>query len=305
MNRRDAVSADENGRDACCDLVLLHGGWHCGASWGEVVPLLQARGHCVIAPDLPGHGWRARFPAGYFDRGQPGLTTARSAIGDITLDAAAADVLGVLRAVRGASGGARPMVLVAHSISGVVASLVAETAPGLVDHLVYIAAMVPSRLRSSAAYSALPEYGSQTMDGLLVGDPAVTGTLRINPWSADPRYRDLLRRKFYGDVPRAEADAFAHLLSADLPLSFAVEEVAVTPDRWGSIPRTYVHTTRDFAIAPAVQVTMIRDADALAPRTAFRQVTMDTGHSPFASRPWDVADIIAGAGAYPASASIR
>jgi pimeloyl-ACP methyl ester carboxylesterase len=297
------VSADEKNRDACCDVVLLHGGWHCGASWGEVVPLLQARGHRVIAPDLPGHGWRARFPAGYFDSGQPGLATAPSAIGNINLDAAAADVLGALRAVRAASDGARPVVLVAHSISGIVASLVAETAPDLVDYLVYIAAMVPSRLRSSAAYSALPEYGSQTMDGLLVGDPAATGTLRINPWSADPRYRDLLRRKFYGDVPRAEADAFAHLLSADLPLSFAVEEVAVTPDRWGSIPRTYVHTMWDFAIAPAVQAIMIRDADELAPKTAFRQVTMDTGHSPFVSRPGDVADVIAGA--YLASASIR
>jgi pimeloyl-ACP methyl ester carboxylesterase len=291
------VSASEKNPDARCDVVLLHGGWHCGASWGGVVPLLQARGHRVVAPDLPGHGWRARFPGGYFDEGQPGLATAPSAIAGITLGAAADDVAGVLRAVRAASGGTRPVVLVAHSISGVIASLVAETAPELVDHLVYIAAMVPSRLRSSAAYSALPEYGSQTMDGLLVGDPGATGTLRINPRSADPDYRDLLRRKFYGDVPRAEADAFTHLISADLPLSFAVEEVAVTPDRWGSIPRTYVHTTKDFAIAPAVQAIVMRDADDLAPRTAFRQVTMDTGHSPFASRPGDVADVIAGAGA--------
>jgi pimeloyl-ACP methyl ester carboxylesterase len=295
------VSADQKSRDVRCEVVLLHGGWHCGASWGEVVPLLRARGHRVITPDLPGHGWRARFPQGYFDEGQPGLATAPSAIAGITLGAAASDVIGVLRAVRAAGDGTWPVVLVSHSISGVIASLVAETAPELVDHLVYIAAMVPSRLRSSAAYSALPEYGSQTMDGLLVGDPGATGTLRINPRSADPEYRDLLHRKFYGDIPRAESDAFTHLISADLPLSFATDEVTVTPDRWGSIPRTYLHTTKDFAIAPAVQAIIMRDADDLAPRTAFGRVTMDTGHSPFASRPGDVADVIASCRAVPSA----
>jgi pimeloyl-ACP methyl ester carboxylesterase len=54
--------------------------------------------------------------------------------------------------------GIEPVVLVSHSSSGAVASLVAETAPELVDHLFYIAAIVASRLRSAAAYAALPDY---------------------------------------------------------------------------------------------------------------------------------------------------
>jgi pimeloyl-ACP methyl ester carboxylesterase len=271
------------------NVVLIHGGWHCSASWGAVAPLLRSGGHCVVTPDLPGHGWKGRFPENYFSSGQPHLETEKTTLEEITLEMAAATVLD---AVRAAGAGKSPVVLVSHSSSGAIASLVAEMAPELVDHLFYIAAIVPSRLRSAAAYAALPEYGSPTMDGLVVGDPAAVGALRINPRSTDPAYRDLLRRKFYGDVGQEEAAAFANLLCADQPMSFIADEVTVTRDRWGSVPRTYLQTMKDLSIAPEVQAIMIRDADDFTPHNTFRHLTIDSGHSPFASRPKDVAEAI-------------
>ena len=36
--------------------VLVHGAWHGGWCWERVAPLLVAKGHRVIAPDLPGMG---------------------------------------------------------------------------------------------------------------------------------------------------------------------------------------------------------------------------------------------------------
>lgn len=33
--------------------ALVHGAWHGGWAWSAVEPELQARGHCVVAPDLP------------------------------------------------------------------------------------------------------------------------------------------------------------------------------------------------------------------------------------------------------------
>jgi len=36
--------------------LLIHGAWHGGWCWRKVVPLLEAKGHRVLAPDLPGHG---------------------------------------------------------------------------------------------------------------------------------------------------------------------------------------------------------------------------------------------------------
>jgi pimeloyl-ACP methyl ester carboxylesterase len=36
--------------------VLVHGAWHGGWCWHKIVPLLEAKGHRVLAPDLPGLG---------------------------------------------------------------------------------------------------------------------------------------------------------------------------------------------------------------------------------------------------------
>lgn len=277
------------------NVVLLHGGWHSGASWGRVVPGLLAHGHGVAAPDLPGHGWRARYPEGYFAEGQPGLATSRTRLHATTLDMAADLAIETLRALKTADG-ARPTVLVSHSSSGAIASRAAEQTPELVDHLVYVAAIVPSRLRSAFEVAALPEYGSQTMDGLLVGDPMAAGALRINPRSTDPQYRELLHRKFYSDLPPEEAAAFLEQLCADQPLGFLADQVSVTSERWGSIPRTYVMTLKDNAIAPAVQEILVRDADDLTPRNRFRTIAVESGHSPFASMPERLVDIIDSAG---------
>jgi pimeloyl-ACP methyl ester carboxylesterase len=36
--------------------VLIHGAWHGGWCWKNVIPLIEKEGHKVVAPDLPGHG---------------------------------------------------------------------------------------------------------------------------------------------------------------------------------------------------------------------------------------------------------
>ena len=41
--------------------VLIHGAWQGEWCWDKTVPLLEKRGHTVLAPDLPGHG-RDRTP---------------------------------------------------------------------------------------------------------------------------------------------------------------------------------------------------------------------------------------------------
>jgi len=36
--------------------ILIHGAMHGGWTWDRVTPLLEAAGHQVVAPDLPGMG---------------------------------------------------------------------------------------------------------------------------------------------------------------------------------------------------------------------------------------------------------
>ena len=35
---------------------LIHGAWSGGRCWDHIRPMLEAEGHTVIVPDLPGHG---------------------------------------------------------------------------------------------------------------------------------------------------------------------------------------------------------------------------------------------------------
>ena len=39
--------------------VMIHGSWHGGWAWEEVVHNLLGKGHSAVAPTLPGHGPRA------------------------------------------------------------------------------------------------------------------------------------------------------------------------------------------------------------------------------------------------------
>lgn len=91
--------------------VLIHGAGSDSWYWHRITPLLRARGHDVVAPDLPADDDSAGL-AEYTD-------TVVDAIGDRT-----------------------DLVVVAQSMAGFTAPLVCERVP--VDLLVMVAAMVPS-----------------------------------------------------------------------------------------------------------------------------------------------------------------
>lgn len=92
--------------------ALVHGGWHGGWCWSSVAAALTARGHRVVAPDLP--------------------------IGD-----PAAGAVDYARIVAESISGQDDVVLVAHSLAGLCAPLVPS-----VRRVVYLAAMLPSPGRS-------------------------------------------------------------------------------------------------------------------------------------------------------------
>jgi hypothetical protein len=137
----------------------------------------------------------------------------------------------------------------------------------------------------------LPEAGPRYPE-LYVGDPSVIGATRINFRSTDAGYRDLLHRTFYGDVEEDRFLAFANGLVPDNPIGIAAAEVGATRERWGSIPRSYVLTTRDRVVSPALQRKMIDDADRFAPAHRFRIASIESSHSPFASKPQELAQLI-------------
>jgi pimeloyl-ACP methyl ester carboxylesterase len=88
---------------------------------------------------------------------------------------------------------------------------------------------------------------------------------------------------FYNDVPAGlAADAAGKLRPFHFSGWIPVDTTAVAP--WRSVPTTYVVCTRDLAIHPDDQRDMAVNATEV--------VELDTGHSPFLSRPDLVADLV-------------
>ncbi|MGW2260441.1 alpha/beta hydrolase [Streptomyces sp. NPDC004749] len=267
--------------------VLVHGAWHSSWHWARTQRSLARLGAASVALDLPGHGFDAPLPSGYLLPGQPGLATEKSALAGLTVDECAESVLSTLREVRRHY---RTVVLVAHSASGGPASLAAETAPDLVDRIVYLSAFVPAGRPRFVDYLTAPEQTATVRGGSLgVGDVESLGAFRVNPLSPDPEYVEELRRTYYQEIP-AEGFARWHLtLSPDLPSAVPMTPVRLTADRWGRLPRTFVRLADDWAARPAMQDLMINDADAFTPDNPFTVRELPGGHSPFATRPDELA----------------
>ena len=239
---------------------------------------------------MAGHGLLARRPEALtrrpFDSGL--LATEVSPVAGVDLDQAGDLLLSQLKRL----GGGRPVVVVAHSLGGAVLSRAAQLAPELVAHAVYVTAAMTASGVSPVAYMQLPENEGGLLDQSIVADPAVVGAMRIDVGSADPGRRQLLRETFYGDVDPLTADAAIALLTPDAPVGIALGATTLTPDGWGSVPRTYVRCARDFAIRPALQQKFIADADAAFPANPTLVHTLDSSHSPFLSMPGQLAEIV-------------
>jgi hypothetical protein len=166
--------------------------------------------------------------------------------------------------VRAAIGAAREGVVVcAHSYGGAVVGH-AVTPASHVGHLVYLAAFV-----NGGAASALIERPVALLDAIV---PAGAQC------SFDPDYAQTI---FYGDSsPEIVAAAASRLR----PMVLDAAAIVATPPAPRSVPSTYVVCSRDGAVPPEAQWQMAQGLDHV--------VVWPTDHSPFLTRPGDLADLL-------------
>lgn len=268
-------------------VVLVPGFWHGTWCWSHVTLELARRRIAAVAVDLPGQGLRGTSPAAQgarpFDAAE--FATERSEVASVDATSAAEALIAQLEHI----GSDRPHVVVAHSMGGVAVTLAAEMAPSLFSHLVYISALAPVSGQPAATFVAHPANAGELGTGLLRADPFAIGASRID--TADPATRERIREALYADVPVEVADAATSMLNADAPVGMAAEAIAVTRERFGSIPRTYVLCTEDRMLMPALQREIVRDVDTRSVEPT-RVVELHSSHSPFLSQPQRVADII-------------
>lgn len=271
--------------------VFIHGAWHGAATWREVVPLLEALGHACIAIDLPGAGGNAATPDSFTARpfDASAFATEPSPNAGVTQDARTAAAIEAITTASARGNG--KVVLVGHSRGGITVSPAAEAVPNLLHAAVFLTAFMLPPGMAAIAMTQHDSMAASLVSGLLMADPAAVGALRINVASEDPGYVALLKEAFYGDVSDDAFEAARATLHCDEPVQISVVPSAVTKERFGGVPRHYIHCDADRAITPAGQALMVKLLDdALGSTTVVHR--LDASHSPFLSQPRALADIL-------------
>jgi pimeloyl-ACP methyl ester carboxylesterase len=273
--------------------VLVHGGAHGAWAFERLAALLVQEGHHVLARDLPGHGLGARLPHSYtarpLDPGQ--FATEPSPLAHLTLRDYRDQVTGSVRRLAERLPRHR-IILLGHSMAGLILNQVGEAVPDLIGRLVYLSAWMTADGTSFTDYMDAPEFSTGSIPSVLLADPAVTGALRMDFRSADPEYRARVKATFAADVDEHDWDAITNLLTPDTPVGPFAERVTVTRDRWGRIPRTYITCTDDRAVPPEAQRRFIEEADEYTPGNLTDVRALPTSHSPFVSQPEKLAEIL-------------
>jgi len=266
--------------------VLVHGGAHGAWAFQRLASLLVQEGQHVIAQDLPGHGLLARFPDSYLERplDPEKFATEPSPVARITLQDYADQVIATIRGLNDRMP-EREIVLLGHSMAGLVLNQVGEAIPHLISRLVYLSAWMTANGRSFSDYMLAPEFSTGLIPPILLADPAVTGALRMDFRSTDPTYQTKTKAAFAADLDDHQWQAAANLLTPDTPAGPLAEPTTTTPSRWGQIPRTYISCTKDRAVPLPAQRRFIHEADQHTPGNPTDVRELPTSHSPFISQP--------------------
>jgi pimeloyl-ACP methyl ester carboxylesterase len=234
--------------------VLIHGGWHGAWCWSRVTPLLEQAGHCVIAPDLPGHG------------------------ADKTPLSARPHELYLPRVVEILDRLDEPAIVLGHSSGGMLISELARQRPGRIKVLVYLSAFLLGPGKTPR--DAMRDDTESILISSIVFDHE-KGVSIVKPEHA--------REVFYADCTDEDAAwAISRLQPEPLIPPNSDPLVVETGEEAGAaqVPCVYVECLKDKALGPATQKRMYTDAGC-------RKVySLSTSHSPFISAPKELAECL-------------
>ena len=238
-----------NTADKYC-FVLVHGAWHGAWCWEKVVPLLRAAGHEVHTIDLPGLG------------------EDQTPIVDVSLGAYVSAVTGLINTI------ARQVVLVGHSMGGMVITQVAEGVPEKIATLVYLTAFSPRHGETLLQY-ALEDTDSYVSQYKQVNEAEGFFTVAA----------DKLQACFYGMCSSEDAENAIKRLRPQA-LAPVVTPLSLSDNNYGSVRRCYIECNEDKAISPGMQQ-RLRDNAPVS-----KSVVLKADHSPFYSCPAPLVDAL-------------
>jgi len=231
-------------------IVLVHGAWSDATAWQAVIPLLKAQGHEVIAVNLPGHGSDA------------------TPFANISLQS-------YVDVVRNAIGDRENVILVGHSMAGIVISEVAEEIPGQIKELVYLAAYLP---QNGESLLSLAKQDADSRIGKYLKIDQATGSASVA--------KDGVIDVFAADAPAQVGDYIANNIKPE-PLAPLATPVILTEGKFGSVKKVYIHTTEDYAVSLTLQKTMVGNNGHIR-----KEYSLPSSHTPFISMPDKLATIL-------------
>lgn len=234
--------------------VLVHGGFHAAWCWERTIPELNRLGHDAVAVDIPGHGTRLHE--------ESTLANRRDAIVEVL----------------------RPGdVLVGHSGGGFDITLAADAATDLVAHTIYLAAALPREGRTYPEAMAMRDSEDGSFDAD-VGEMLSylnfdeDGAMSFATFEGAWQY-------FYHDCDEQTARWAFQRLCPERFGDTTTTPVSV-PRFWeADLPRSYIRCLQDRSKPRWL-------SDVVATRLGVDPLTIDSSHSPFLSRPAELAELL-------------
>jgi pimeloyl-ACP methyl ester carboxylesterase len=237
------IKMKNENKSASKTFVLVHGAWLAPYSWDAVKKELTQKGQHVIVVELPGHGSDTTPPQ------------------NLSIDVYKDKVIAAINGVKG------KVILVGHSLAGVVISAVAEQIPDKIETLVYVGAYIPATgqslldlantdPQSLLGPSLIPSADKLTLD--------VKHENIINIFCADssPETQQLLLSKYKPE-----------------PAIPFTNKVTLTDANFGKVSKVYIHTLQDHAIGMDLQNRMVATAKIT------KIYSLNSSHTPFLSMP--------------------
>jgi len=230
--------------------VLIHGAWQAPYVWQTVKQQLENKGQNVVVVELPAHGDDFTSPA------VVSINTYR----DKVIDA--------ISKIKG------KVILVGHSMGGVVVSAVADKIPLKIRKLVYIGAFLPAN-------------GQSLLDLALQDTQSLLGPSLIP--SKDQLTLDLVRENIVSIFCQDASDEIKKLVVDKFRVEPAIpfaNKISLSQASFGKVNKYYIRTTEDHAIGLNLQNQMLNAAQIT------NVYSLSSGHCPFLSQPENVTGLL-------------
>jgi pimeloyl-ACP methyl ester carboxylesterase len=231
--------------------VLVHGAMIDGTAWYKIVKPLQDAGNKVVVVNLPSHG------------------KDNTKISDVNYNLYLSTIKDSINAQ------SEKVILVGHSMAGLLISSIASEMPEKIESLVYVAAFIPQNGESVFKLNG-GDAKSKFSANIIVANDQASATLKL----------DKIKEVFCNDCSDEDV-SLLKLSHKAQPLAPLAQEIVLNSKNLDSVTKYIVQTSNDNAITFEYQKKCATNA-----KNVKKTFVSNSGHSPFISKPKELIKIL-------------